>query len=104
LKRMLSIATSVKDLGMDELVFVTVPNEPYPANSNRVQWSQPAADALWTAVRNDTALPGQEEDEKKDTEPALTVAPGQIHVQVRNDTSASGLAAQETAALEVQGF
>ncbi|WEV76891.1 LCP family protein [Janibacter cremeus] len=104
LKRMLSIATSVKDLGMDELVFVTVPNEPYPANTNRVQWRQPAADALWTAVRNDTALPGHEKDGKKDAEPTLTVAPSQIHVEVRNDTPSPGLAAQEARSLAAQGF
>ena len=103
LKRMLSIATSVKELGMDELVFVTVPNEPYTEDTNRVQWAQPAADALWEAVRNDTPLPGQDGDDEAD-EPQLTVAPSKIAVRVRNDTSTAGLAAQSARALEVQGF
>ena len=102
-KRMLSIASSVKDLGMDQLVFITVPTEPYPPDPNRVQWTQPAADALWAAVRDDTALPGQESD--KDTSgPALTVRPSKIAVRVRNDTSATGLATQEAEALAAQGF
>lgn len=104
LSRMLSIAASVKDLRMEDLVFITVPTEPYPADTNRVQWEQPATDALWEAVRNDTPLPGQKSSSDSQTEPELTVAPSQISVNVRNDTSAPGLAAQETAALAAQGF
>ena len=103
LQRMLSIASSVKNLGMDNLVFVTVPTEAYPADTNRVQWRQPAADALWEAVRNDTALPGQAEKKKAEA-PALTVPPSKVFVRVRNDTSTTGLAAQEAEALTAQGF
>lgn len=102
LQRMLSIAGSVKDLGMDELVFATVPTEPYPGNTNRVQWRTEASDELWAAVRNDTELPGQEKKPAKD--PKLTVAPSDITVSVHNNTAATGLAAQEVTALEAQGF
>lgn len=102
LKRMLSIAGSVKELGMGELVFVTVPTEPYEGDSNRVQWRTEASDELWAAVRNDAQLPGQEKARKKD--PKLTVAPPDIAVSVHNDTAVTGLAAQEVAALEAQGF
>ena len=102
LRRMLSIARSVKDLGMDELVFATVPTEPYPDNTNRVQWRPEAADALWAALRDDTELPGEE---KKGAEaPELTVAPSDITVQVQDDTGTAGLATQEARALETQGF
>ncbi|WP_338748723.1 LCP family protein [Janibacter alittae] len=103
LKKMLSIARSVKDLGMDELTFITVPTEPYVADPNRVQWDQPAADALWAAVRDDTVLPGQEKQGGQ-TEPELTVAPSEISVKVRNDTRSAGLAAQEAVSLDAQGF
>lgn len=103
LTKMLSIAKSVKNLGMDELVFVTVPTEPYVADTNRVQWDQPAADALWAAVRDDTVLPGQEK-QGKEAEPELTVAPSEIVVKVRNDTQSAGLAAQEALSLDAQGF
>lgn len=102
LKRLFSIANSVKKLGMDELVFVTVPTEPYPGNSNRVQWRTEASDALWAAIRDDTDLPGQETEHTKD--PELTVAPSDIAVSVHNDTSTPGLGGQETAALRAQGF
>lgn len=102
LKRMFSIASSVKELGMDELVFVTVPTEPYAGNTNRVQWRTEASDALWAAVRDDTDLPGQEKERQKD--PELTVAPSDIAVSVHNDTPTPGLAAQEVKTLRAQGF
>lgn len=101
LQRMLSIARSVKGLDMDELVFATVPTEPYPGNSNRVQWRDDAADELWAAVRDDTDLPGTED---KTAPKKLTVKPSEITVGVRNHTDASGLAAQEAEALAAQGF
>lgn len=102
LRRMTSIASSLKDLGTDRLVFVTVPTEPYPDNVNRVQWRSSASEALWHAIRNDTPLPGQER-----TRPSarkLSVRPADIGVSVVNDTVASGLASQEVAALDAQGF
>lgn len=102
LKRMLSIAGSVKELGTSELVFVTVPTEPYQGDSNRVQWRTEASDELWAAVRNDGPLPGQEKERKKD--PKLTVVPSDITVSIHNDTSTTGLAAQEVTALRSQGF
>lgn len=102
LQRMLSIARSVKGLEMDDLVFATVPTEAYPEDINRVQWRQEAADELWAAVRDDTELPGAEKKQSAPTK--LSVAPSDITVDVRNHTDASGLAAQEAEALEVQGF
>lgn len=102
LKRMLTIARSVRDLDIDDLVFVTVPTEPYPGNTNRVQWRSEAADELWTAIREDSPLPGQET--RGAEEPRLTISPSRIAVRVVNDTEAAGLAEQEVEALRVQGF
>lgn len=102
LTRMMSIATSLKDLGTDELVFVTVPTEPYPEDTNRVQWRTEASDELWNAVRDDTPLPGQAK--KKKQERKLTVRPSAVAVNVVNDTGAGGLGTQEAATLTAQGF
>lgn len=103
LTKMMSIASSLKGLGTDEIVFVTVPTEPYAADVNRVQWREEAADELWAAVRDDSDLPGAE-PKKKVKERALTVAPSDITVSVVNDTAATGLGTQEAEALQVQGF
>lgn len=96
------IAGSLRGFGIDNLSFVTVPTEPYPGDSNRVQWQDKPAAALWDAVRDDTALPGT----KKKATPSepLTLTPDEVSVSVVNDTSAEGLATQESTALEVQGF
>lgn len=102
LTRMMSIAQSLKGIGTDSIVFVTVPTDAYPADANRVQWREEASDALWAAIRDDVALPGQEKKRTKKRD--LTVAPSDIAVSVVNDTGASGLSAQEVAALQVQGF
>lgn len=102
LTRMLSIATSVKGIDTGDLVFVTVPTEPYLKNPNRVQWREDAAEELWTAVREDRALPGQEKAPKEQSK--LTVRPSGITVSVVNDTAAPGLAVQEMSALRIQGF
>jgi hypothetical protein len=55
--RMLSLAKQFKDLGTSGVTFLTVPNKPYPANQNKVVWTE-TADALWTSLRNDAPLPG----------------------------------------------
>lgn len=53
LDRMLDIANSVKGLTAKELKGITVPIEPYPADKNRVQFSQPAARDFFERVRTD---------------------------------------------------
>ena len=102
LRRMMSIATSLKDLGTERLVFVTVPTEPYLPDPNRVQWKSEAADPLWAAIRDDSPLPGQGKQRPKARE--LTVRPSAVTVSVVNDTGVSGLAGQESQALAAQGF
>lgn len=100
--RMYDIASSLKELGIGKLAFVTVPTEPYPADPNRVQWSKAAA-RLWDAVREDKPLPGAETERPVEKKP-LTVAPSRVRVLVVNDTTAEGLATQEADALDRQGF
>ncbi|WP_162253960.1 LCP family protein [Janibacter sp. Soil728] len=102
LRRLTSIASSLKGLGTDQIVFATVPTEPYPTNSNRVQWRPEASEALWAAIRDDVPLPGQ--DKVRTSSHKLTVRPSAVTVSVVNDTGTSGLAGQEAAALSVQGF
>jgi len=107
---MRDVAQSVARIGMDQIRFVTVPIEAYPADKNRVQWA-PAADLVWESLREDKPLPGQKPPPGTKTptptpttsEP-LTVAPNLIRVRVTNDSGAAGLARQAAGALEVQGF
>src|SRR5215510_7073736 len=50
---MLGIANSVKGLGTQAMRFVSVPVVPYTLDMNKVQWEQPQAGALFSAIAHD---------------------------------------------------
>ena len=107
---MKDIAQSVAEIGTDQIRFVKLPTQPYPADPNRVEWT-PAAETLWTALREDKPLPGTKvpsgttkPTSSPTTSQPLTVSPGDIQVRVTNDSGVPGLAKQGAAALSVQGF
>lgn len=102
---MKDLAESVRGIGLDNIQFVTVPNETYAPDPNRVQW-QASADVIWEAFRDDHPL-GKKPSATATPSPTaspLTVSPADVRVQVRNGSGTSGLASQAAAALEVQGF
>ena len=55
LKQLASLGTSLKNIGLDNIQFVTAPFEEYPPDHNRVQLS-PDADELWTQLKDDRQL------------------------------------------------
>jgi LCP family protein required for cell wall assembly len=55
--RMLSIADSLRGLSSKSVQFIEVPWVLYPGNTNWVQWQQPQAHALFSAIAHDTKLP-----------------------------------------------
>jgi LCP family protein required for cell wall assembly len=44
-----------KDIGLDNIQFLTIPNKPDPADPNRLVWKR-EADAVWTKIANDEPL------------------------------------------------
>ncbi|WP_231618892.1 LCP family protein [Nonomuraea sp. SBT364] len=101
INRALEIANSVSGLSAKELKGITVPTEPYPADTNRVQFSEPAASDFFKRVREDvevTATKG----------PTASSAPKvkneQVRVQVLNATGEPGKAGEVAAELAAQGF
>jgi LCP family protein required for cell wall assembly len=50
-----SLAKQVADIGLSRIQFVTVPNEPYEPDPNRLQWAPPARQ-LWRAIRLDAPV------------------------------------------------
>ncbi|PRY50269.1 LytR family transcriptional attenuator [Knoellia remsis] len=100
---MKDVAQSIKNIGVDNIQFVTVPTEPYPQDPNRVQWA-PAADELWTAIREDRDISKPKPTPSpSDTRP-LTVSPDEITVEVVNSSGVVGLSKQAAEGLRVQGF
>jgi LCP family protein required for cell wall assembly len=55
LKELASLGSSLKDIGLDNVQFVTVPNRPWVEDPNRLEWA-PEARGLWRKVRFDKSL------------------------------------------------
>ena len=55
LKELASLGSSLKNIGLDNIQFLTVPNEPYPPDPNRLQLAPEASD-LWRKIRFDRPL------------------------------------------------
>ena len=51
------LAAGLSGMGSGAVRFVTVPNHPWPADPNRVQWTQPAAHHLFHRINADRPLP-----------------------------------------------
>jgi LCP family protein required for cell wall assembly len=102
---MKDLAESVRGIGLDNIEFITVPNEVYAPDPNRVQW-QESADVIWESLREDRRLSEDADPSATPTptEEPLTVSPDEISVVVANGSGATGLAGQEAEALRVQGF
>ena len=56
LQPLVGLGSSLKDIGLDRIRFITVPFEAYPEDPNRLQWA-PEADRLWRLIRNDRVVP-----------------------------------------------
>ena len=100
---MQDLASSVQDIGIKNVRFLTVPLEDYAPDPNRVAWA-PEAEDLWQTLRDDGVVgeapaPGATASAKP-----LTVSPADITVQVVNATGVEGLASEVAAALTAQGF
>lgn len=55
-----SLALDFKDIGLDDIQFLTIPNGYFGSDSQwfgKVAPSQPAADEVWKAIRRDKAIP-----------------------------------------------
>jgi hypothetical protein len=55
LKELASLGSSLKNIGLDNVQFITVPNEPYAPDPNRLQLA-PGAKDVWRKIRYDKPL------------------------------------------------
>ncbi len=107
---MLEIASSLRGLRSASVHFVTAPNVAYPPDPGaEVEFAQPQAGQLFSAIAHDTKLPKAKKAKKAkrtrgSTTPVLDTAPSKVKVQVENGSGASGLAGQVGAALTKRSF
>ncbi|GGX91237.1 hypothetical protein GCM10010324_41350 [Streptomyces hiroshimensis] len=124
--KLLSFAMSLKDIGLHDIKFITVP---WRYEGDRVDIVRPEADALWASLKADRTLDGKDaggdRSKARQTEPVpgneagapqASRSPGPapasqapvsgegVSVSVANGTRVRGLAARAAAALAQHGF
>ncbi|WP_017581655.1 LCP family protein [Nocardiopsis valliformis] len=99
---MADIAISMREVDLDRVQFVTVPNGEHPADKNRIIMSD-AAPALFEAINSGVDLSGgDDEDEEKADDGAPS--PGDISVEIVNNTGIEGLAVEIESVLVGDGY
>ena len=56
LVKIAELGIQFKDIGLDKIQFITIPNMPDPADPNRLVWKQPQANQVWEKIANDEPL------------------------------------------------
>jgi LCP family protein required for cell wall assembly len=109
---MLRFAEGLRSVPTSAVQFVTVPwntytgnaqwldssQSPATGNSNWVQWVQPQANNLFSAISHDVKLP------KASKQKVTTVSPASVKVRVMNGTTTPGLGTSTAASLHSRGF
>jgi LCP family protein required for cell wall assembly len=105
---MLHIAESLRGLSSQDVQFVTAPNATYPPDPAEVEFQQPQADRLFSAIAHDSRLPpaasGSTASRTPDRTGVLDASPSRVRVRVINGSGVAGIAGQAAAALTSRGF
>jgi LCP family protein required for cell wall assembly len=103
---LVSIGESLRHLSSKNVQFITAPNEPWTGNAARVQFAQPQAGQVFSAIAHDVTVP------KVTVTPTptasapqvLTTNPSNVKVQILNGSGVHGIAAQAAVGLTSRGF
>lgn len=103
---LISIANSFRGLAGKNVQFLTAPNVAYPADVNRVQFAQPQADSVFSAIAHDVTVPKVKVPTTTPTGGAqvLTTTPSKVKLEVLNGSGAYDAASSVAAALTARGF
>jgi LCP family protein required for cell wall assembly len=103
---LVSIGESLHNLSSKDVQFITAPNQPWSGNADRVQFAQPQAGKVFTAIAHDRTLPKVSRTSAPPTGGAqvLTTSPSKVKVKVLNGSGVSGIANQAAAGLTSRGF
>ena len=102
---LLQIGESFRNLSSQNVQFITVPNEPWTPNPNRVQFLQPQASQVFAAIARDMTVP------KVSVTPApasggaqVLTSPANVKVEVLNGSGVAHIASEAAAGLTSRGF
>src|SRR5215831_293118 len=98
---MLGIANSMKGLNTSSVRFISVPVVTYPLDANQVQWEDPQATDLFSAIAHDNHIL---KAAKSKPSPAPTVSPSKVQLEVLNGSGTAGVATTAASGLTSLGF
>lgn len=105
---MLQIAESLRGLSSQDVQFVTAPSAPYPPDPAEVEFRQPRADALFSAIAHDSRLPPAASGILAAQTPVRAgmpaASPSPVRVQVLNGSGVPGISGRAAAELSRRGF
>jgi LCP family protein required for cell wall assembly len=103
---LVDIGESMRSLSSKNVQFITAPNQPWAANPARVQFAQPQAGQVFSAIAHDMTLPKVSRISAPSTGGAqvLTTSPSKVKVKILNGSGVAGLADQAAAGLTSRGF
>lgn len=102
------LAQSLRNLSGKNVQFVTAPNQAWPSNPNRVQFAQPQASEVFSAIAHDVTVPKIKVTPSATPSSAsaqvLTTSPSNVKVKILNGSGSPGIAKQAAAGLTSRGF
>jgi LCP family protein required for cell wall assembly len=105
---LVSIGESLRDLSSKNVQFLTAPNQAWPPNPDRVEFAQPQADEVFSAIAHDVTVPkvrvAPSAAPSSGGAQVLTTSPSNVKVEVLNGSGVAGIAAQAAAGLTSRGF
>jgi LCP family protein required for cell wall assembly len=106
---LVSIAESLRNLSSKNVQFITAPNQAWPPDPDaRVQFAQPQADEVFSAIAHDVTVPKVKVTPSATPTSAgaqvLTTSPSNVKVQVLNGSGSPGIAEQAALGLTSRGF
>jgi LCP family protein required for cell wall assembly len=105
---LLQIAESMRGLSTKSVQFITAPWTPDPSNANLVDFAQPQADQLFSAIAHDSKLPPAAKKGGTPGKPATdlvkTAKPSAVRVEVLNGNGVSQEASTVASSLSGRGF
>jgi LytR cell envelope-related transcriptional attenuator len=106
---LVSIAESLRNVSSKNVQFITAPNQAWPQDPTaRVQFAQPQADEVFSAIAHDVTVPKVKVAPSATTSSGapqvLTTSPSNVKVKILNGSGEPGIASQAATGLTSRGF
>jgi LCP family protein required for cell wall assembly len=105
---LVGIAESLRNVSSKNVQFITAPNQAWPPNPNRVQFAQPQAGEVFSAIAHDVTVPkvkvAPSATPSSGGAQVLTTSPSNVKVKILNGSGEPDIASQAATGLTGRGF